>query len=159
MYKRCFFAGHSKLYEDVHEKLKAAIERQILYNGVEEFWVGNYGAFDRAAAKAVRELKTTYRDRELKTTYRDIKLYLVFPYLTRAIDEAREEYYKAFDGLLLADIPENTPLRYRILKCNEYMAQECDVLLCYVKHPFGGAAQTVEFSKKRNVEIVNISDL
>lgn len=150
MHKRCFFAGHSKLYEDVQEKLKAAIEYQILHNGVDEFWVGNYGAFDRAAAKAVRELQGTYQD---------IKLYLVLPYLTRAIEEEREEYYKAFDGLLLADIPENTPKRYRISKCNEYMAQESDVLVCYIKHPFGGAAKTVDFAKKRDVEIVNISDL
>ena len=151
MHKRCFFAGHSKLYEDVQEKLKAAIEYQILHNGVDEFWVGNYGAFDRAAAKAVRELQGTYRD---------IKLYLVLPYLTRAIEEAREEYYKAFDGLLLADIPENTPKRYHILKCNEYMAQESDVLVCYVKHPFGGAADTLDIAKKKKqIEIININNL
>ena len=47
----CCFAGHSQIDDEFQDRLKFEIEQLILNKGVNEFWVGNYGAFDRAAAK------------------------------------------------------------------------------------------------------------
>ena len=147
---RCCFAGHSQIYDDFQSKLKIEIEKLILHKGVNEFWVGNYGVFDRTAAKVVREFKSVYQN---------IKLYLVLPYTTKTIDENRNQYYEDFDALLIADIPERTPTKYRIIKCNEYMVNESDFLLCYVKYSWGGASKTLEYAeKKKHIEIINISD-
>ena len=55
--KRCCFAGHSKIYDDFQEKLKAEIENLIKNKDVKEFWAGNYGDFDYTAAKIIKELK------------------------------------------------------------------------------------------------------
>lgn len=150
MRNRCCFAGHSQIHDDFQNKLKLEIEQLILRKGVDEFWVGNYGGFDKAAAKTVRELKTVYPN---------IKLYLVLPYITKMVDENRNQYYQEFDAILMADIPEKTPIQYRIIKCNEYMVNKSDFLICYVKYSWGGAAKTLEFAKKRrHIEIINISD-
>ena len=57
--KICCFAGHRKLYgtEELQKKLYKAIEELILNQGVKEFWVGNYGVFDKMAMYVINELK------------------------------------------------------------------------------------------------------
>ena len=66
-------------------------------------------------------------------------------------------YYENYDTILMADISENTPQKLRILKCNEYMVNTSDFIICYVEHN-GGAAKTLEFAqKKTNIEIINIA--
>ena len=51
--KSCFFIGHREASSEVLPALKEAIEKHIVEYGVTEFIVGNYGGFDRIAAKAV----------------------------------------------------------------------------------------------------------
>ena len=150
MGNRCCFAGHSQIYDDFQDRLKIEIEQLILHKDVNEFWVGNYGGFDRAAANIVRELKDVHKN---------LKLYLVLPYTTKTIDENRNKYYEDFDALLIADIPEKTPAKYRIVKCNEYMVNKSNFMICYVKYSWGGASKTQEFAKtKKHIEIINICD-
>ena len=52
------FTGHSELYgaEGVYEKLLSTVEKLIATECVTEFWVGNYGDFDKLSVKAVRAL-------------------------------------------------------------------------------------------------------
>ena len=59
----------------------------------------------------------------------------------------RHQYYQEFDGLLIADISEKTPAKYRIIKCNEYMVNESDFMICYVRCSWGGAAKTLDYAR------------
>ena len=94
--------------------------------------------------------------RKLKSKYSDIELDLILPYVTKTINEYREMYYKEYDHMIIADMPENTPVRYRILKCNQFMIEQSDFLIAYVNHSFGGAAKTLEYArKKKQIEIFN----
>ena len=148
----CCFAGHSELYNtgEIYEHLLSVIENLITTENISEFWVGNYGSFDKLSAKAVRELKVKYPD---------IQLNLVIPYLTTEINEYKELYYKDYDNILVADIPEKTPKKAQIIKGNQYMVKNSQVLVCYVKHSWGGAAETHEFAQKRNdIKIINIAE-
>lgn len=148
MGKRCCFAGHREIYEEFKDKLKNEIEG-LINEGVDEFWVGHYGVFDKASAQVVRELKKTYQN---------IRLILVLPYTTEIINRLREKYYKEFDELLIADIPGKTPVKYRIIKCNEYMVKNSDYLICYVKYSWGGALKTFEYAKKKkHIKIMNLA--
>ena len=84
---------------------------------------------------------------------------LVIPYLTSEINEYKELYYKDYDNILVADIPEKTPKKLQIIKGNQYMVKNSQVLVCYVKHSWGGAAKTLEFAQKRkNIKIINIAE-
>ncbi|MBQ7975092.1 MAG: DUF1273 domain-containing protein [Clostridia bacterium] len=113
------------------------------------FYVGNYGAFDRMCARAVRSLKKKYSF---------INLNLVVPYLTAEINDNKEQYYADFDCILLADIPETTPRRLGIIKCNEYMVKKSDYIICFVKYSWGVAAKTLEYAEsKKHIKIINIS--
>ena len=153
MKKRCCFAGHSKIYnsDEIVDKLLKHIERLIVEENVSEFWVGNYGNFDKLSAKAVRSLKAQYPK---------ISLILVIPYLTKEINDYKDMYYKNYDSILMADMPERTLQKFRILKCNEYMVNNSDFIICYVERRSGGAAKTLEYAeKKMNIKIYNLGEV
>jgi len=152
MKKRCCFAGHGKIQytNDIYEKLVEIIERLIVEENIEEFWVGNYGSFDALSAKAVKYIKKKYSQ---------IKLVLVVPYLTVEMNENNKMYSMKYDEILVADIPEKTPKRLYILKCNEYMVKRTEFLICYVMHNWGGASKTLDFAKRKNkMMIYNLSE-
>ena len=143
--KICCFAGHKDCYdESIRKLIESAVEKLIEQENVKEFWAGNYGGFDRISASAVCQVKKRHPD---------IKLNLVIPYLTQNIREVKKD----FDDIIVADIPESTPMKYRIIKTNEYMINNSSFLICYIKFLWGGAARTLEFAqKKKNIRILNL---
>ena len=146
----CCFAGHSKIYgtNELYDKLIIQIEKLITEENVSEFWVGNYGDFDKLCARVLQSLKEKHPG---------IQLNLVIPYLTADINENRKAYHDKYDNIIVADISEKTPQKLRILKCNEYMVQKSDYIICYVKNSFGGAYKTLEYAnKKDHIKIFNL---
>ena len=145
---RCCFAGHNKVYgEDIRESLAKTAELLITQYGVKEFWIGNYGQFDFCARSILQALKKEYA----------IEIDLVIPYLTKDICQNTDFYHKRFDNILMADIPEKTPKRIYIIKANEYMINNSEFLICNVEYPWGGAAKTLEYAKRRKLQIFNLS--
>ena len=57
--KTCFLIGHRDVPEELRERLEKAIDEAIMRDGVTEFVVGQYGAFDRMAAGCLVEAKGT----------------------------------------------------------------------------------------------------
>lgn len=152
MSKICCFAGHSQLYcyDDIYKKCLSVIDNLISTENIYEFWVGNYGDFDKLASKAVRELKEKNKE---------IKLNLIIPYLTTEINQYKELFYKNYDNILIADIPENSPKKIQIIKSNQYMINSSHILVCYVKHSYGGALKTLEYAIKQNkIQIINLAE-
>ena len=110
-HRRCCFAGHGQLSygEDVYEKLIEVLKRLVTEENVTEFFVGNYGSFDRLCARAVRHIKEEFPH---------IILTLVVPYLTQEIKKNKDYFNSAFDSILVADMPENTPKAIQIFSRN-----------------------------------------
>ncbi len=153
MIKRCCFAGHREIQNsnDIQDKLDVLIEKLITEENVSEFWVGNYGMFDRMSAGAVRRLKDKYPH---------IELNLVIPYVTKEIEENKEFYYKSYDNIIVPEIPSGVPRNCRILKCNEYMVEKSDFIICCVQFTWGGAAKTMEYAKKqKHIKILNLQEI
>ena len=67
----CFLMGHRDAPGTILPELLGALERHITACGVTEFLVGQHGAFDRLAAKAVMQLKEKHPC---------IRLVLLLPY-------------------------------------------------------------------------------
>ena len=153
MKKICCFAGHGKFQygKDIYSRLSETIEKLIITENVQEFWVGNYGNFDGISGTAVRRLKEKYPH---------IILNLVIPYLTSELNNNKEFYKNKYDNIIVADMPENTPKRLKIIKCNEYMVKNSDFLICYIEYSWGGAAKTFEFVKKKTkTKIINLTKI
>lgn len=149
--KICCFAGHSGIIETENLKLKVyeKCEELITDCGVTIFWVGHYGDFDRLAANCVRELKEKYPN---------IRLELILPYVTKSISRCKEIFYHNFDCMIMADMNEKIPKRYRIIKCNQYMVNNSSYLIAYVNYSFGGAAMTLEYARKKEITVFNFGN-
>ena len=128
------FCGHSKLNRtDGFSRWLNIILPSLIEGGADTFYLGGYGDFDAVAASAVRKQKESYPH---------IELVLVLAYLDREIDASR------YDGTTYPPL-EKVPRRYAIVRRNEWMVCESDVVISGVLHSWGGAAKTLEFAQRK----------
>lgn len=137
--KRCFFIGHRETTTDISPSLLYAIEQHICEYGVTEFYVGNYGGFDRIAARAVKQLKVKYPQ---------IKLILVTPYHPA---DRHVELPEGFDEIFYPMGMENTPKRVAIVKANHLMVDYVDYLVAHVWHPGSNSSKLLEYAQKKEI--------
>lgn len=133
----CFFIDHRDAPERLYPTLLQAVERHIVQYGVTAFLVGGYGAFDRMAARAVREAKTAHPA---------VTLSLVLAYLP---EPGRTTDATGCDGTIYPEGLETVPRRYAILRRNQWAVDVSDYLIAYVAHGWGGAAQTLEHARTK----------
>ncbi len=148
--KRCCFAGHRDIHDIMIKNRIKMLASDLIENcNVKKFLLGNYGNFDNYAFMAIQELKKEYND---------IAIELIIPYITKSIRDYKEMYYRNYDEIVMADIPVNTPAKYKIIKANEYMIDNSEYLICCVNRWWGGAFRTVEYARKKgHIEILYIN--
>ena len=117
--KTCFLIGHRDVPGELRERLAKAIDEAIVRDGVTEFVVGQYGAFDRMAAGCLVEAKKNHPE---------LRLVLLLPYHPA---ERPVALPRGFDVSFYPPGMEKVPRRLAIVRANEYMARHCDVLICY----------------------------
>ena len=147
MKRICCFAGHSIIYnKGIIKDIRDRAAWLIKNNGVEEFWLGGYGEFDKYAYNAMKQVKNIYHD---------IKLVYVVPYHSKVKPNDKNKY----DEIMVANVPEKTPIKYRIIKTNEFIVDNADYMICYVDYDFGGAYHTYKYAKhNKKTVIYNLSN-
>ena len=136
------FIGHSSLpmTGDLSEKIRQAILERVAVEEDVSFYCGGYGEFDELCASVCRSLKA-----ELPRS----EVIYVTPYFTES-RQKRIRYYlkeKLYDSAVYPPL-ERVPPRLAILKRNEWMIQEADLILAYVTSPCGGAATALAYARK-----------
>lgn len=53
---------------------------------------------------------------------------------------------------------EEMPLKFAISKRNEWMVRNCDLVIAYVNHNYGGAYESLKAAKRVGRAIINIAD-
>ena len=142
------FCGHSKAIFSGEEKLllKQLLIKEIRKNPTCKFYLGGYGCFDSLCLRTLRELKMDFPD---------IELLFITPYLDKNYSKLElAKYY--YDDAIFPPI-ENVPHKFAILKRNEWMVDEADLVIAYVMYSWGGAAKTLEYAKRKKVFIINIA--
>ena len=145
----CTFCGHSKLYskyEIVKQKCYTVVE-SLINSGYDEFLVGDYGQFDTLAAVVCLALRNKYPH---------ITVSLVLPFYRPHLDDYTREQYAKFDTVITPEL-EDVPHRLRIIKANQYMVDQSDTVIAYVKYD-GGAAKTLACAYNRHKQIINIGE-
>lgn len=144
------FCGHSNFSFDnaVKEKLRDLLIRKIRNNPSCKFYLGGYGDFDSLCLRVLKELKSAFPN---------IELLFITPYLDNNYSklETAKLYY---DGIIYPPL-ENVPRRFCISKRNEWMVNEADFVIAFVKYSWGGAAKTLEYAKRKKVEFFNLAEL
>lgn len=134
--KTCFFIGHRDAPDLLRAPLVQAVEQHIAEYGVTSFTVGQYGAFDRMAARAVIDAKKRRPE---------VMLHLLLPYhpFDRPIPTP-----EGFDGTFYPPGMEKVPKRLAIVRVNRYMVEHSDYLIAYACHIGGNALKLVEYAQK-----------
>jgi len=138
----CFFIGHRDAPERVMEHLAEAVERHIVEYGVTEFVVGQYGAFDRMAARVVREAKQRHPE---------VSLVLLLPYYRPEVDTG------LWDSTFYPPGMETVPKRVAIVRANRYMVDHSEYLIAYAKGP-GNSRELVEYAERRGKQVENLAE-
>ena len=134
------FCGHRDVFDKegkIRTWLMETVEN-LIHRGADLFYLGGYGGFDRMAASVVREMKQAYPQ---------IESVLVLPFLDSKLDTS------GYDGTVYPPL-ETVPRRFAILKRNEFMVREADVLVAYVIYEWGGAYKTLSFARRKKKEII-----
>ncbi len=149
MEKICCFIGHSEIPVDISEPLTAAVERHITEYGVTDFLVGQYGQFDRMAARTVMKAKERHPN---------IRLYLMLPYhpsLGRHLPD-REGY----DGFIYPADPDVPPFILAIPRLNRIIVRYSGYAIAFVRYTWGGAATTLDYARRRErKKLIHIENL
>lgn len=146
--KSYFFIGHREASIEVLPALTKAVERHIVDFGVTEFIVGNYGGFDRMAAKAVIAAKEQHPE---------ITLSMLIPYHPA---ERPVELPHGFDNTFYPPGMEKVPRRFAIVRANRYMINHVDYLIAYAWHPASNARDLVDYARKREQSgLISVSNL
>ena len=137
------FCGHREIQdkETIELKLITTLEK-LMEEQIDDFFIGGYGSFDTLAAKAVRSLKTSYPM---------IRLILVVPYINKG------RYIDIYDEIVYPPL-EEVPPKYAIIKRNEWMIDQSDIVISYVTHLRGGAAKTLDYAVRKKKRIISLAD-
>ena len=143
---RITFCGHHDAcgIDELRGRVITEIEG-FAKNDTVEFLLGGYGAFDSFALRCCQEYKAAHPT---------ATLLFVTPYLDSDYLKRRDVYLEGYDGIETPPI-ENTPPKYCILKRNEYMVDQSDLLIAYANHGWGGAARTLEYAIKKHKKYIN----
>jgi uncharacterized phage-like protein YoqJ len=146
------FCGHKNICNRqlILNKLIETLEPYFKGETPLTFYCGGYGGFDSLASEAIDILRNKYT--EVKTE----KIF-VTPYITLAYQERMNDIKKFYDDVIYPPL-ENVPLRFAISHRNEWMVENSNVVIAYVKLSLGGAAKTLTYAKRKHKQIIYISD-
>lgn len=146
--KVCTFFGHADSPTNIKKEIQKVIEDLILQKGVNTFYVGTNGNFDRMVQSVLIDLKKQYPNLECCTVLAYI------PGIKPEFDVAYEKLETLYpDGL------EKVPKRFAIDWRNKWMVQQSDYVISYVCHSFGGAAKYMELAKRKKKIVYNLANL
>lgn len=138
----CTFFGHSDCYGLDESVLMGAIEEQI-HNGVDTFYVGHQGQFDRMVFHCLTALQKTHPH---------VSFGVVLAYLPTG----KHDPYQG--GSLYPEEVSAGPPRFAIERRNKWMIAKAHVCLCYVTHPWGGAYKFAKQAKRAGLTVINMGD-
>ena len=122
------FCGHSNFsFSDAtKDELKNLLLEKIRKNPTCKFYLGGYGDFDGLCLRTLKDLKNDFPD---------IELIFITPYLDK--NYSKLEFAKNhYDDVIFPPL-ENVPRKFAILKRNEWMVEEADLVIAYVKYSWG----------------------
>ena len=143
----CTFFGHHDCPAEIKPKLRKAIIDLIEQQGVDCFYIGNHGAFDRMACSCLRELSQEYPQ---------ICYSVVLAYLPQKHDEFDK---RDFSDTILPEGIETVPRRFAISWRNRWMLERSEYVVAYVTCDWGGAAQFAELAEKKGKKLIKLAKL
>lgn len=147
MGKICSGFGNSDTSEGLMPKLVQALEYAIS-EGCDTFYLGKMGNFDSMMKRATGELKKKYPH---------IERILVIPYITKSLEQNKRDYEREYDFILLPHEIVPVPPKYAIIRKNEWVIDNSDIVIACALNPYRGAGKAVDYAKRKGKHMINIS--
>ena len=137
------FCGHADYVgcDEDQAKVLAALEKEVADASV-EFYLGEYGGFDRFAYHCAKKFKERHPA---------ARLVFVTPYMLT--DQGRGAMVRErFDAILYPPL-ETVPPRFCISHRNRWIVEQSDLLVCYIRRSYGGAQAMYRYAVKKKKRI------
>jgi len=146
----CAFFGHrdTPYSENLENKLEETAGN-LIHCGFNEFWCCEQGTFDWMSRMVMVRLKKKYPH---------IFLNYICPYNPDNYSQIRRESLLEYYEIIYPHQLTNVPPQFAIPKRNRYIAENADVIICYITHEHGGAYKAVEIAKHRGISIINLAE-
>ena len=138
----CTFIGHRDAPFFIEEKLRSVAEDLIQNAGATEFLIGNNGNFDALALKVIEDLKEKYTD----VGYQTVLAYLPVKNTVRHNNTTFPEGFEKF------------PPRLAIIKRNEWMIDNADYVVAYVRYTHSNTNKFITYAEKKGKRVINIAE-
>ena len=146
IYRVAFF-GHRRIDRlgEIEEKLVPILKELILTKEYVEFYIGRNGEFDEFVASLIKRVQK-------QLGRGNSALILTLPYTVKDI----EYYAEYYDEIVIPDVVGNAHPKGAITLRNKWMAEVCDLVICYIERKEGGAYSAVKYAKKIAKRVINI---
>lgn len=141
----CFFIGHRDSPYALQKKLDEVVKEASREYGITRFVVGCRGNFDRWALSSIMKVKKKAPN---------IEVFILLAY--HPADHV-PTYPNGVDGGYYPKGLEYVPKKFAILKANQIMVQECDLLIAHAQYP-GNARNLVQYAMNRGVRVRNLAE-
>lgn len=140
----CCFFGHHDAPSDIKPLIREEVARLITEEGINNYLVGNHGAFDGMVYSVLKEAKSLYPQ---------ISFNVVPAYMPGKKEEY--DFVEPMDTLYPEGL-ETVPKRFAISWRNDWMLKQSDIIVCYVKHTMGGSDKFVEKAERQGKRVINL---
>ena len=141
----CTFFGHRDTPNEIEPILFSVLKDLIENHNVKSFYVGNQGNFDIMVRRNLKKLKLDYPH---------IDYAVVLAYLPTQKQKTDLDY----TDTLIPDELETVHPKYAIAKRNQWMLDEADYVVTYVKVDFGGAAKFKRIAERKGKVVINLEE-
>lgn len=136
------FFGHKDTPKNIEPTLRTTLVDLIENHGADVFYVGNNGNFDTMVRRQLEDLSQAY-----PITYSVVLAYL----------PTKKSEHDDYTNTILPEGIETVPKRFAISYRNKWMIQQADVVVTYVTHSFGGAAQFKALTQRQGKKVIELS--
>ena len=91
----------------------------------------------------------------MKADFPEVELIFITPYLDKNYSKLEFAKYH-YDDVIFPPL-ESVPRKFAILKRNERVVEEADLVISYVTYSRGGATKTLEYAKRKKKTIINLA--
>ena len=137
------FFGHKDTPKNTEPTLRTTLVDLIENHDATEFYVGNNGNFDTMVHRQLENLSQTY-----PITYNIVLAYI----------PTKKSEYDELANTILPEGIETVPKRFAISYRNKWMIRQSDVVVTYVTHTYGGAAQFKEMAERQGKTVIELSE-
>ena len=138
----CIFFGHRENY-GLDEKILCHAIEELIEKGVDTFYVGHQGDFDRLVLRCLLQLKKNHQ----KPSFSVVLAYLP----TKKSENDSYDVYSIYPEKVEMGHP-----KFAIERRNQWMIDRAHYCLCYVNHTWGGAYKFVCRAKRRGLAVINL---